>query len=356
MKKILALLLALMLILSLSLVACDEALADDDESKSSENVSGEKDKDDDQEIAEEDKVDFDKEDEDEEDDFVIEFYPGSEEDVSDDFDKGDATAVPDTDKGDATVGPATEGPATDKGDSDEELFDGMSPAEKYEQTFNEINLSTNLTMITSQDIQMVMTYQGQTVEQDMVQVITQKYAGDNFSIVGEAESAGQRVPSTNCQYIDGTVYNVQVTDGMKIKYQATKDQLESLAGVDTNEPKLFDIPESWFKNVEFKEDAEDNRVYLEILLSGEQYKQMFSNLALLSSVKEITDIVHKIYFTESGDLDSIVTTAIMKMDISGIDTTASFVSTSTISNVGTTVVEAPADANTYTLVDVSMLG
>ena len=241
------------------------------------------------------------------------------------------------------------------GDTKIELLDGMTPAQKYDETFDIVNNLTNFTLTADQDINMVMTYQGQTVEQDMVQTIVQKYQGDNFSIVGNATSAGMQVPSSNCQYVDGIVYNVQPLDGQMIKYEATKDQLSALVGVDTEEPKIFDIPESWFKDVSFYEEKDGSRAYLEIILSGEQYKEMFSNLALLSSVTSITDITHRVYFKANGDLDSIVTTATMKMNISGIDTTASFVSTSTISNIGATVVEAPANEDAYRTVSVNDL-
>ena len=236
-----------------------------------------------------------------------------------------------------------------------ELLDGMTPVQKYDEAFDVVNSLTNFTLTADQDINMVMNYQGQTIKQDMVQTIVQKYQGDNFSIVGNATSAGMQVPSSNCQYVDGIVYNVQPIDGQMIKYSATKDQLSSLVGVDTDEPKIFDIPESWFEDVCFYEESNGNRAYLEIILSGEQYEQMFSNLALLSSVTSITDITHRVYFDENGDFDSIVTTATMKLNVSGIDTTASFVSTSTISDIGSTVVEAPANADAYRTVSVNDL-
>ena len=304
MKKILALLLVFTLVFSFLLVSCEKKKSSDDDDSSKKTTT---------------------------DDMTVE-------------DDNDVIAPED-----GTIG------EEDVEDGKIEKLDGKTPAEKYEESFDEINSLTNFTITAYQDIQMVMNYQGQTINQDMVQTIVQKYAGDNFSVVGNATSAGMSVPSTNCQYVDGTVYNVQVTDGMKIKYQATKEQLYSLVGIDTEEPKIFDIPESWFEDVSFYEEENGGRAYIEIILSGEQYKEMFSNLALLSSVTDITDITHRIYFTESGDLDSIVTTATMKMNISGIDTTASFVSTSTISNVGTTVVEAPANASAYTTVSVNDL-
>ena len=241
------------------------------------------------------------------------------------------------------------------GDKKIELLNDMTPVEKYDEAFEEINSLPNFTLTSYQDIKMVLSYNGETVEEDMIQEITQKYDGENFSVVGNAESAGQRIPSTNCQYVDGIVYNVQVTDGMKIKYQATKADLERSAGIDPDEDKIFDIPESWFKNVSFYEEKNGNRAYIEIILSGEQYMQMFSNFSLLSSVRNITDVTHRVYFTESGDLDSIVTTATLTMKINGIDATASFVSTTTLSNVGTTLVFAPVNAYEYTLVDISML-
>ena len=238
-----------------------------------------------------------------------------------------------------------------------ELLGGKTPIQKYDEVYEVLKNATNVTITAKQDIVMSFKANGQTQTQDMKQTIVQKYAGDNFSIVGSAESMGQSIPSVNAHYVDGMVYTVQVNNGYKFKYNATKDQLASKVGVDPDAPKIFDIPESWFLDVKFYEESNGDRAYMKFVLSGEQYMEMFSNLALLSSVQSMSNITHKVYFTANGDIDSVVTTASMVMhDPSLGEVNASFVSVSTFGDIGTTVVTAPADAGSYNLVDISMVG
>ncbi len=256
-------------------------------------------------------------------------------------------------------GPKTEADLNESVSADKqiELLDGKTPIQKYDEVYETLKNVTNITITADQDIVMSFNYQGQTQTQDMVQSVVTKYAGDNFSVVGSAESMGQKIPSANACYVDGTVYTVQINNGYKFKYTATKDQLAAMVGMDPDAPKIFDIPESWFIDVKFYEESNGDRAYMKFVLSGEQYTEMFSNLALLSSVESMSNITHKVYFTAEGDIDSIVTTASMVMNDPNLGkVNASFVSTSTFSDIGTTVVTAPADADSYYLTDISQVG
>jgi hypothetical protein len=185
----------------------------------------------------------------------------------------------------------------------------------------------------------------------MKQVVTQKYDKGNFSMV----TTNNLAATLNCQYVNGVVYNVQITDGAKIKYAATEKELAALAGIDVNAAKIMNIPADWFENCELKADEDGNGYYIEFVLNGEEYKQLFSNFALLDSVKEVSDVTHKVYVTAEGKIDSIVSTATMVVAVDGTEVVADMVSVSTYGDIGSTVVEAPADADSYVTVDISQL-
>lgn len=372
MKKILALMLALTLVLSFSLVSCDELF--------------------DEALFDEGLFEEDEENRDDDDDDNDDFYNsdndeslengGDKEIYTGDYNGGslvsgsNGTANEEGESivirpgfggnGSGSIGIATD-TTTDQTEVEDEFTsateDGETEAveipndrnivEKYNAAVERLSKVNNITLTTVQEIDMVMNYGTISIPQTVAQNIVQKYAGDDFSIVAQAVSMGQAVPSTNTQYVGGTVYNVQTSDGQKIKYQATKAELEALLGIDSDGARIYDIPEDWFKEATVYRTG--NKYYVVILLDGEQYREMFSDLTLLSNTEEISDICHTIYFDENDDIESVVTTATMKMNISGIDTTASFVATSVYSNVGNTTVEAPADADSYTLVDISQL-
>lgn len=301
MKKLLALVMVLLLTFSFSLVACDEVL---------ENGDG-----------------------------VIADGSNSANDANDANDAEEKTEVPENETPEADENTAFD-PAT------------ITPEKLYENIVKELSNVDNVTITAEQDIAMNMTVNGQSVPvQTMKQVVTQKYDKGNFSMV----TTNNLAATLNCQYVDGVVYNVQITDGAKIKYAATEEELAALAGIDVNAAKIMNIPVDWFENCELKADEDGNGYYIEFVLNGEEYKQLFSNFALLDSVKEVSDVTHKVYVTAEGKIDSIVSTATMVVAVEGTEVVADMVSVSTYGDIGSTVVEAPADADSYVTVDISQL-
>lgn len=301
MKKLLALVMVLLLTFSFSLVACDEVL---------ENGDG-----------------------------VIADGSNSANDANDANDKEEKTEVPENETPEADENTAFD-PAT------------ITPEKLYENIVKELSNVDNVTITAEQDIAMNMTVNGQSVPvQTMKQGVTQKYDKGNFSIV----TTNNLAATLNCQYVDGVVYNVQITDGAKIKYAATEEELAALAGIDVNAAKIMNIPADWFENCVLKADENGNGYYIEFVLNGEEYKQLFSNFALLDSVKEVSDVTHKVYVTAEGKIDSIVSTATMVVAVEGTEVVADMVSVSTYGDIGSTVVEAPADADSYVTVDISQL-
>ena len=298
MKKLLALVMVLLLTFSFSLVACDEVL---------ENGDG-----------------------------VVADGSNSANDAND---KEEKTEVPENETPEADENTAFD-PAT------------ITPEKLYENIVKELSNVDNVTITAEQDIAMNMTVNGQSIPvQTMKQVVTQKYDKGNFSMV----TTNNLVAGVNCQYVDGVVYNVQITDGAKIKYAATEEELAALAGIDVNAAKIMNIPADWFENCELKADEDGNGYYIEFVLNGEEYKQLFSNFALLDSVKEVSNVTHKVYVTAEGKIDSIVSTATMVVAVDGTEVVADMVSVSTYGDIGATVVEAPADADSYVTVDISQL-
>ncbi len=228
----------------------------------------------------------------------------------------------------------------------------ITPEKLYQNIVKELSGIENVTITAKQDIVMTMTVNGQNVPvQNVEQVVVQKYDKKNFSMVATNNANA----SVDCQYVDGVVYNVQITDGTKIKYEATEEELMGLVGVDADAPKILNIPTEWFKSSELRQEENGSRYYIEFVLNGDDYEALFSNLALLESVKEVSDVTHKVYVTAEGKIDSVVSTATVIMVMDGADVTMEVCSVSTYGDVGSTVVEAPADADSYVTVDISQL-
>ena len=228
----------------------------------------------------------------------------------------------------------------------------ITPEKLYENITNELSGVENVTITAKQDIVTIISVSGQTIStQNIEQTVVQKFDKKNFSTVATNNASA----GVNCQYVDGVVYNVQITDGAKIKYAASEEDLMGLVGVDPNAPKILNIPTDWFKSSELRQEENGSRYYIEFVLNGDDYEALFSNLALLESVKEVSDVTHKVYVTAEGKIDSVVSTATVYMEMDGADVKMEVYSVSTYGDVGTTVVEAPADADSYVTVDISQL-
>ena len=308
MKKILALLLALMLILSLSLVACDEALADDDESKSSDNVSGEKDKDDDQEIAEEDKVDFDKED-------------GSEEKES-------------------------------KKDTETQIVKDPAIIEKYKAELERHANEKCGTTVLHQNIEMTMTYNGETIEQSMVQYGVRMVDGDNYSSVVQMVFEGEISNTENLQYVDGIIYVVQAVDGRKVKAVATKEQAKAIINESDEE---FDWFDESVQNAEIFKTDEGYYVDLTLTSGGDQIQSLFTDAFTPEVVKDINNVSLYVLFDTDMNIEAVSMSATFYMDVEGIETVVVMDCVIEFTDVGTTVVKAPDDKDSYELVSYDMI-
>lgn len=303
MKKLLALILVLLLTFSFALVACDEVVEGDGDGDANVSVDG----------------------------------------------SNDAT-VEDVKK---TEVPENETPEPDNNEKEEAPFDmaTATPESLYAKITKDISAFENVTITAKQNITMTVNLNGTEVPvQDIKQVVTQKYDKGNFSI----NATNNTEVSIDCRYVDGVVYNVQINDGAKIKYEASEKDLADKSGVDINAPKILNIPEEWFKNSKITNESA-SRYCIEFVLDGDAYETLFANFAALESVKEVSDITHTVYVTAEGEIEGVYSTATLIMLVEGAEVTAKMDSLSTYGDIGTTVVEAPADADSYTTVDISQL-
>ena len=346
MKKLLALTIALLMIFSLCLVSCDTVIDEDAIKDLEEKNESIKDA-----IQDIDGYTPDKENNNHNggnnggnnDDRKDDYYDDNKDDYYDDnkddyYDDNNDNDEPST---------------NDKGGLEE--LNGKTPEQLYAQASQKINSVDNLTMIANQDIYMTMEQNGETMEQAVKQSIVQKYNGNDFSLVTQNEMGSGQM---NCQYVDGMVYNVQFTDGRRIKYEATPEQLYEKLNMDPSESKVLTIPVSWFnEDVAFFEDEDNDRYYIEFSLDGDQYELLFDNMAALGNagIDEVSDVKHRVYFTKDGDLQSMISEASMQMESQGIKVDCRFVTTTIFTNIGSTVVEVPVNADSYMLVDISQL-
>ena len=208
---------------------------------------------------------------------------------------------------------------------------GKTPEQLYTDASSLLKNATNFTLTAKQDITMEM--QGEKTE--MKQTVVQKIDGDNSyyktSGVEGAESEGW--------YVDGVIYTVM--GGVKAKATLSKkDYYEKFLGSSEEESKIFDIPESWFKDIVIKQEGAE--YYIQFSVSGEEYSKLLEKADLGANIGE--NVEYKVYFDKDGKILRMTTD--FDMNVQGIK--ASTHTESIFSDVGTTkAVTAPADADSY---------
>ena len=224
----------------------------------------------------------------------------------------------------------------DDGPKYSETLNGQTPEQLYEFSQDKLKQATSYSVITTQVIEMTYGEESYT----MNQTVESKINGDNTY----NKSNNDMAPSAAFEawYVDGICYSNMY--GYKYKAAISKaEYMEEYMNVDPSESTLLDIPESWFENVKFERVGKDN--ILRFVVSGERYTELFGNVGL-GSVSIVGDVDYCIYFDDDGNLNKLVST--FDMLVQGVTAHCESVSIITIGDV---VVTAPADAASYTWVD-----
>lgn len=217
--------------------------------------------------------------------------------------------------------------------------------ELYESVAAELALIKNATIVAEQNVEMTMTFAGQNISSITKQTTTQKIDNDKLQLI----STYAEEVILDVRYIDGIVYNVPAGDGEKIKYEINVDEMKELFGFDSQEEVILDVPETMFENVTLLE--ENGKMYIELSFGKSEFEKLFPNMDEIGDLSTLEDISYKIYFTAEGKLDSLVMSTKLDGEIEGQPFEATIVSVITYINIGTTVVEAPADADSYVVAE-----
>ncbi|MBQ7226754.1 MAG: hypothetical protein IJX02_09175 [Clostridia bacterium] len=215
---------------------------------------------------------------------------------------------------------------------------GMNAEQLYQAALNKVAELTNYRMDTVQTI--TMSAQGQTISFDQTVIAIKDGINEYVKTENEMESSA----NMEAWYIDEMFYAIM--GGTKAKAAISYDTYveKYMPEGATSEGALMNIPADWF--VDVKIYNVDGEYYLEFVVSGEEYLEYMSSTSLagmIESVDDLENIVYRVFFTEDGELDNIVTE--FAMTIQGIP--ADIVSVTEISNIGTAEITPPANPDSF---------
>lgn len=212
-----------------------------------------------------------------------------------------------------------------------EDLNGKTPEELYAAALESVKGLTNYEMTTTQVI--TMTYQGMSIP--MTQVVVSKMDGQNIYL--ETTNDFESSQNMTAWYVDEWFYVIQENVNAKANITYQEMQEKYMPEGATSDGALMNIPENWFKDIKFMKDGD--KYYIELVVSGEEYLEYMQSTALGNQLQGVDDVIYRVYFDANGNLGDVVTEFAFAMD-GGIDCYA--VSTATIENIGTTVIEAPS--------------
>lgn len=220
-------------------------------------------------------------------------------------------------------------------------LNGKTPEKAYNDALAAINSVSNCEMISTQDINMKMNYNGEAMEQKQKQTITQKMDGDNVYV-----KIGGGALEQETWYVDGVLYTISGD----VKAKATlslKEYQEQMMGDSSD--NLLHIPEAWFKDVQFK--TVDGQKTLEFKIDGKEYLNLAGNMLDLmgTSVDDmvISEVLYTVYFTADGSIEKVVNVFSTTFSLQGIAVEASYNTVTTVS-IGTAgKITAPADGDSF---------
>ena len=217
-----------------------------------------------------------------------------------------------------------------------EKLDGKTPEELYEFSQQKLKEAKAYHVLSTQDIVISATVNGETESMTMKQTVESKINGDNSYV--KTSNSEESSASMEAWYVDGVVYTTVA--GAKIKKEISKDKyMQQYMGTDPSESTLLDIPESWFKDIKF--EKEENSWVINFTVSGEKYTEAFGNIGL-DSASINGDVSYKIYFDKNGNIEKLA--ASFDMQVYGASAHCDSISTITIGDVEVT---APEDADSY---------
>ena len=229
----------------------------------------------------------------------------------------------------------------DDDDQLEEVFQDKTPEEAYNDALKAIESVDNYEMTSVQDIKMVLKYNGEVINQDQKQTITQQKNGEDVYVNVFGSSIKQET-----WYVDGVLYTISGD----VKAKATlslKEFQEQMMGTSSN--NLLNIPEEWFEDVEF--ETEDGKTVLKFKIDGNEFLEMVDNaLGAIGAAAEDMDISvvdYIVYFDDDGDITKIVQDFSLSFSLQGMKAEADYHTVTTVSLGTADKITAPKDGDSF---------
>ncbi len=210
-------------------------------------------------------------------------------------------------------------------------LNGKTPKELYELSREALREAKSYSVTASQVITMTANGQKLTINQTVIS----KLNGDNSYM----KATNDYVSDANMEawYVDGIVYSSMA--GVKAKAEITMEEyMQNYMGKDPSESTLLNIPESWFKDIKFRE--EKYGWSLNFVVDGTKYTEFFGNLGLNVSVSG--NVKYTIFFDEDGNVEKL--NSVFDANASGVK--AHYV-TESIIKIEPVTITPPADADSY---------
>lgn len=235
-------------------------------------------------------------------------------------------------------------------ENDPEKLNGQTPHQLFTATVEKIKNLTNYTMETNQTT--VINYMGYSITKKESE-IDKSYSTDNWYMISKDTQEGD-VNSSLETYetwcVDKTIYGKSNEGGTKIKFDADEitsaiDEVGENYGFSSEDIPIFLLPDSYFKDIHFEKDDENNTYKLNFSIDGEKFTELFS-----LGIATVGDITYVVHFDINGELQFIEISG--KMSV--LYSEGTFYTVSKISDVGTTEkISAPDDADDYEWVTIS---
>ena len=225
--------------------------------------------------------------------------------------------------------PETTGTTAPSGDNNPDS--SLTEEEKlFRNAYEKIGALINYKLETEQTI----TSQGYTIKQV---VLVKKDGRNEYIKTTNTEDASL---NSEAWYVNEVYYGIVGGTGFKANIPYATYVEKYMPSDSTGKGVLMNIPESWFEDVTLCHEG--TAYYLEFIVNGIEYAEYLGSMSI-SGFDSIDNISYKVYFTSTGELDKIATEFTMYQD----DVEISVVATTKISDIDSTVITAPENADGF---------
>ena len=218
-----------------------------------------------------------------------------------------------------------------------ETLNGKTPEEVYQASLETAKNLTSFSMTADQVITMTMGEE----KMEMTQTVISKLDGHN-SYSKIANSMGG---SAETWYVDDVLYTVSGNQKIKVNIAWEDYVAEYMPEGATAENAIMNVPEDWFVDGMKFNKVDDGRYCLNFDVDSEKVIDYMSESfgSMFGAINAVGNFKYEMYFDENGNFSECNISAELEME--GV--TATIVSSSKITDINSTTVTAPTDADSF---------